>query len=781
MLTTGEFHIRRGRVQLRGEIMNHVNRGRGASLAASLACSFLGTAVLADCVDYREFPAVVGSIEQSALELQYYGDEYLLAATESGLAILVLDESALPSLLATVPLGEFGVQDLAVCGTVVYCQGYAELYAVDLSDVAAPVLLGEIELTGTPAGIGGAGDLLGIVEIDGTWSLYDMSDPIEPQLLHSQASEIIAADVAIAGQRAILTGNGWALHDITIPSAPALIAREAFDYTNEQYYGAGTTVRGCVPRGDTLVQYLDLWTRYGDWIHGPHFTHALTLRTVDLADPDNPLVTNEVALGTSQAWPNAVQAVMAVADDLAFVNVGGLRVFDLSSGLTQVASIPTNAVGDALVARDGHVHGGYVQITTFTYSQPPVDNRVFIGPSGTDEGGTTSHAVAGDGWFATTNWWEYSPSDMETIYGGTLRIFATASAQTVPVAEYGGEWFSYSDLAADGAILYYIENQQLERIDLSNPSDPGEPAAIPLEYYVQAVEKGPDGLVAVAGASGGLRIYDLTQPDAPELVSDVAAEYCQDLLWQGNLLMIGTPNGITCLDVQDPAAPVTLSTLAIGATSILSALDDTQLLASSEAAIRLIEFVNPTDPEVLAVNAGVGPIHGFVVIDETVYVGNGGVHVLELPTLADIGVLATDPTVGPLLWTAERFLGCRLHGAGAGEVPVHCGNTGVEDPAEDDDLPPPLAVVPLSAAPNPFNPRTTVRFTTPQAGPVSLDAHDLRGRLVRHLVDDVLAAGSHEIAWDGRDDAGRPLPSGTYLLRLSTALELRSVKVVLLE
>jgi agmatine deiminase len=71
--------------------------------------------------------------------------------------------------------------------------------------------------------------------------------------------------------------------------------------------------------------------------------------------------------------------------------------------------------------------------------------------------------------------------------------------------------------------------------------------------------------------------------------------------------------------------------------------------------------------------------------------------------------------------------------------------------------------------PNPFNPHTTFRFELRSPDHVELVVLDLRGRLVRRLLDGERAAGVHEIPWDGKDDAGRPLPSGTYLYRLRAA------------
>jgi hypothetical protein len=79
-------------------------------------------------------------------------------------------------------------------------------------------------------------------------------------------------------------------------------------------------------------------------------------------------------------------------------------------------------------------------------------------------------------------------------------------------------------------------------------------------------------------------------------------------------------------------------------------------------------------------------------------------------------------------------------------------------------------VLALSApAPNPFQTRTNFAFTLPAAQAVRVAVYDVRGRLVRQLTDQTLPAQRYELAWDGRDDAGSPLASGTYIIRLQTA------------
>lgn len=68
--------------------------------------------------------------------------------------------------------------------------------------------------------------------------------------------------------------------------------------------------------------------------------------------------------------------------------------------------------------------------------------------------------------------------------------------------------------------------------------------------------------------------------------------------------------------------------------------------------------------------------------------------------------------------------------------------------------------------PNPFNPRTTLRYDLPGHGSVRLSIFDLAGRLVCTLVDESRSRGSYVATWDGRDASGNDVGSGTYLGRL---------------
>jgi hypothetical protein len=68
--------------------------------------------------------------------------------------------------------------------------------------------------------------------------------------------------------------------------------------------------------------------------------------------------------------------------------------------------------------------------------------------------------------------------------------------------------------------------------------------------------------------------------------------------------------------------------------------------------------------------------------------------------------------------------------------------------------------------PNPFNPTTSIEFSLPRSGFVTLDVFDVQGRRVATLVSEELQAGLKHIDWDGRDRTGSEVASGVYFYRL---------------
>ncbi|MGH1364108.1 MAG: endo-beta-N-acetylglucosaminidase [Calditrichia bacterium] len=83
--------------------------------------------------------------------------------------------------------------------------------------------------------------------------------------------------------------------------------------------------------------------------------------------------------------------------------------------------------------------------------------------------------------------------------------------------------------------------------------------------------------------------------------------------------------------------------------------------------------------------------------------------------------------------------------------------------------------------PNPFNPATTIAYSLPQNGQVTIAVYNLLGQRVRLLVDLKQTAGSYQVVWDGRNDAGVSQSSGIYLYRLSGENTQQTQKMILMK
>lgn len=88
----------------------------------------------------------------------------------------------------------------------------------------------------------------------------------------------------------------------------------------------------------------------------------------------------------------------------------------------------------------------------------------------------------------------------------------------------------------------------------------------------------------------------------------------------------------------------------------------------------------------------------------------------------------------------------------------------------------------LANSPNPFNPATTLRFELDNPRRVDLKVFNLAGRLVRVLESGTpFVAGEHSVRWNGRDDGGRVVASGVYVVQIRAGDESASQRVALLK
>ncbi|MBI9031289.1 T9SS type A sorting domain-containing protein [bacterium] len=83
--------------------------------------------------------------------------------------------------------------------------------------------------------------------------------------------------------------------------------------------------------------------------------------------------------------------------------------------------------------------------------------------------------------------------------------------------------------------------------------------------------------------------------------------------------------------------------------------------------------------------------------------------------------------------------------------------------------------------PNPFNPETTISFNIPQPGKVNLSIYNIKGQLVKTLLDEETSAGTHSLVWNGKNERGKSVASGIYFSKIKTEADIQTKKMLLIK
>jgi photosystem II stability/assembly factor-like uncharacterized protein len=83
--------------------------------------------------------------------------------------------------------------------------------------------------------------------------------------------------------------------------------------------------------------------------------------------------------------------------------------------------------------------------------------------------------------------------------------------------------------------------------------------------------------------------------------------------------------------------------------------------------------------------------------------------------------------------------------------------------------------------PNPFNPTTTIRYALPEGRDVHIVIYDVAGRKITDLVNNYQTAGSYEVTWNGKDDAGNSVASGVYFTTIKAGNVVQTRRMMLLK
>jgi hypothetical protein len=139
-------------------------------------------------------------------------------------------------------------------------------------------------------------------------------------------------------------------------------------------------------------------------------------------------------------------------------------------------------------------------------------------------------------------------------------------------------------------------------------------------------------------------------------------------------------------------------------------------------------------------------------------------------------------TVDAVPGTADySFVDATAHGERGYAYRLMLVSDGIAIPTQEVHVPGARRFALHPNVPNPFNPSTRLAFEIDRTAWTRLAVFDVRGRLVRVLVDGPRAAGPHAVVWDGTDHDRRRLASGVYLARLTSSDRSLVRRMVLLQ
>ena len=579
--------------------------------------------------------------------------------------------------------------------------GQAGLKTLDVSDAGNPVLMDsiithnfgigttEVTVNGSCACI-----LWAISGFGSVFSTIDISDPnnlieLDDTNLGAYSMDIESANGLVY---AVQHPYGLFIFDVTEPSS--IVEIGSF---NQPGSDKGVSVID-------EIAYLHSGT-YGNWI-------------LDMVNPSAPEL-----IANYDDYPYIMD--MDISDTLGAASCGlsGLAIMDLTRPEVPdtFSTIKKPGCLNDIIVRDNYAFAiqEYDDLVIFDISSP--DNPFEIGRCGLS-GECMSIALEGDYCYITT----YST--------GCLHIVDVSELSTpIEISNRYFQFYCYGvEVAGDFAYVGVGATSRLVIVDISNPLAPVERGYINMGG--NPVNLFADGNLAyVAATYGGLKLYDVSDPDNPQFVSEFSnAEDAMDVYVADDTAYIADGSvGLILVDYSDSLRPEEISTFSDVAGSVsLDFFNGYVYLACEESGIRLIDVGDPQNPAETGYYISQGIGCAVAANAEYAYVADANYFtVLDISQAVNI----------------EQRL----------------------SPYQ------PFCISLLPNYPNPFNSATTITFSLNRAGKVTLNIYNIAGQSVEAVREPPLPtwypAGTHEVTWNAERFA-----SGVYIVRLEVLSGMRT-------
>lgn len=717
-----------------------------AILGSTFALLALVTTTAAqDCIRYDQYLRWLGGLYPSSAIAVALAGPLAVTVTPASVDIVEVAATGVPTSLGSFDLE--GGRDVAVFGDRAYVaasnqpEAGGRLVVVDLSDPQAPVSSTTVTLP-RPARCVALADnliLVGTGEAGPQPAELHVLDPASPggnPELGAVSLPDAVLDVAVVGQLAFLAVRdaGLQVVDLTDPTDPVVIGASASC--------AATRVAG--GGGLALVT-----------------TSEPALRVYDMTDPSAPALLAAMPLTGIIGGLAATGAWAVVAADpagLMVVDVSAPAQPSLAGGWNGEALSDLAAVGDRVVAL---TDGGALQVLALGSGDEP-DLPAALAWDGCDALDVT---VAGDRVYVADGNLGLSIVDVTDPRSPVL-LSQTATAERA----------SGVSVAGDRAYVVDKWPSSIYVFDVADPLAVGllGMLALPAEHSVTGVTVAGGHAYLTGYCSGVIScdalVMDISSPEAIEQVGALGVSgFAKDIVVVGGRAYVAVDNtsfGLQIFDVADPASAFLLGRLEVGLVcKSVAVVGEVAYLVDGAWGLFTIDVSDPTAPVLLAQVELPGSSYDVGVADDVAYVANrdAGCQVIGVDDPAQPVLLGGVDTPGDALClgvdAGRVFVGDNGHGLAV--TWRQCQAT-----ASRDDDPPPHSMPAITAAPNPFNPRVQLAFTLDEPGFARLTIHDLTGRCLGALAEGPWPAGKNVVEWLGRDEQGRLLASGTYLVRL---------------
>lgn len=712
-----------------------------------------------------------------------------------GLCVIDVSDPYHPATVGSWTAGD-DVNGLALRGDYLYAAatGEGKLYVIDVSDPTNPAPVSFVDTSGDPYHVTLSGDYAFIAAVgDPHLNIVDITDPLNPVLVgeNSAASNLI--DVAAAGDYAFVTTSTYAfeLFDVSDPSDP-----------------------------DHLGIQLPIMTGTSIEVNGPYayVTNCMTkeppsgLAIYDISDP----------LASYLVQPYGIPgcpAHLVIRDNTAFIANAemGVNILDLSDPLApvEVWRQVTGCRSENIAVSGSHAFvadglAGLKVIDAFDHTDPVLRGGYFTGEYVKDI------AISGDYAYLVN-------------YEG-LRVVDISDPGDLAEAGFIETPGEAQGIAVSGTYAYVADgNSGLRIINVGDPNNPAEAG-----YYDQHgchyLSVGGNFAYIMDDYIDQLRIIDVSDISNPHEVGSYAYSYLSGGIHAGGSYVYVTfaslgPAGLSVIDVTDPTNPVEAGRLEWEGypRQGITAYGGLAYVTDDWYGLRIVNVSDPTDPVMvgghvtddIASSVSLSSNGCIFVVDQY-----GGLYIFESQIVAAL-LQNFDATFGGgsviVSWELSEPLAASDFGIERRSLPAgpyipigdpEIRQEGVRYTFRDSECEPgttyryrveindgggkqvlfetdPVSTPPVSLTlyqnyPNPFNPLTVIRFHLPYREHVTLDVHDVQGRLISRLVDGVRESGPHAVTWNGVNEYGEPVSSGIYFYCLTAGKESISRKMILL-